>query len=355
MAALDLLASVEDMFLPEDALDFVRRMATEHPNPDAGKDDRDNLLQQGINTVRGHGAGAIRDLVFTNKKYLDVFKDAIERSVRDPSLAVRACAVSTVSAVAVHDVKWAILLFDQLLDADDTILTSHYVEDFLDRGLRLHIGDLLPVIERMLRSKIEKVRQAGGRLACLARLFHPELDDLSESAMADDHASRLGAAEVASQNFTLPDCRAWCVKALQRFFNDEDADVRSHAAGSFWHLWQQPELPLADYDGLIRSFLDSKAFAEEPSYLLHALDDTRQRVPETILDVCDTFVAKCAEKARDISTGIAADETTVGKLVFRAYAQLEAQSLRQRALGLIDRMCEEGLQSASKHLVDFER
>ena len=232
---------------------------------------------------------------------------------------------------------------------------SHHVKDFLARGLLAHIEDLRPIIERMLRSEIEKVRQAGGRLACLARLYHPSLDDLSETAMTSDPACRFGAAEVASQNLTNPDCRAWCEAALQRFFNDEDENVRRHAAGCFWHLWQQPELPLGEYNATIRSFLDSRAFAEEPAYSLHALDDTRQRVPETILDVCDTFVAKCAEKARDIRTSIAADETTVGKLVFRAYAQLDAQPLRQRALGLIDLMCAEGLQSAGKHLTEFER
>ena len=173
--------------------------------------------------------------------------------------------------------------------------------------------------------------------------------------MSGDPACRLGATEVASQNLTNADCRAWCEAALIRFFKDDDGDVRRHAAGSFWHLWQQPDLPLGDYEALFRSFLDSKAFADEPTYLLHALDDTRQRVPETILDVCDMFVTKCAEKAKDISTAMACDEITVGKLVFRAYAQLEARPLRRRALELIDRMCAEGLQSAGKHLADFER
>lgn len=355
MAALDLLGSVEGMFLPGDAVEFIKRMATQHPHPEPVEDERNDLLQHGINTVRGHAVQAIRDLVFTDKAYLDIFRGAIEHCVQDPSLAVRACAASTILAVATHDLQWAVNLFKQLLNADDKLLTSHYVEDFLARGLQTHIEDFRPIIERMLRSGIENVRQAGGRLACLARLYHPDLNDLSETAMTSDPASRLGAAEVASRNLTNPDCRAWCDAALRRFFNDEDENVRQHAAGCFWHLWQQPELPLDDYNGLIRSFLDSKAFTEEPTYLLHALDDTRQRVPETILDVCDTFVAKCAEKAKDISTSMAGDETTVGKLVFRAYAQLEAQPLRKRALGLIDLMCTEGLQSAGKHLTEFER
>lgn len=355
MAALDLLASVEDATLPDDAIEFIQRMATEHPHPEADKNDDRDPVQHGINTVRGHGVGAIRNLIFSDKVYMEIFRATVKRCVLDPTLAVRACAVSTLAAVAVQDEPWAITQFKQLLGANDKILNSHYVEDFLARGLRKHIEDFRPIIDRMLLSELKEVRQAGGRLACLARLYHPDLDDLSEAAISGDSACRLGATEVASQNLTNADCRPWCETALIRFFNDDDGDVRRHAAGSFWHLWQQPDLPLGDYDALIRSFLESKAFADEPTYLLHALDDTRQRVPETILDVCDTFVARCAEEAKDISTSMAGDETTVGKLVFRAYAQLEAQPLRKRALELIDRMCAEGLQSAGKHLTDFER
>ena len=47
MAALDLLASVEDMLLPDDALQFIQRMATEHPHPEFAEDERNDLLQHG--------------------------------------------------------------------------------------------------------------------------------------------------------------------------------------------------------------------------------------------------------------------------------------------------------------------
>lgn len=355
MAALDLLASIEEISLPEDAVQFIRSMATKHPDPEPAAEQEKDLLFLGINSVRGHGVEAIRDLILHDKSYLEIFDKEIEQCIRDPSLAVRACAASTMMAVAVHDSTKAVALFKQLVDADDKLLATRYIDDFVGRGLRKHIDKLRPIVERMLHSEIEKVRQAGGRLACLARLYHANLDDLSEAAMAGDTACRRGATEVASQNLTHPECRPWCEAALRRLFNDENPNVRQQAAGCFWHLWQQPELPLTDYDALIRSFLDSASFNEEPTCLLHALDETRRRVPETILDVCEAFVTKCTEKARDVRTGIAADETTVGKLVFRAYAQLEALPLRGRALDLIDRMCAEGLQSAGKHLIEFER
>lgn len=355
MAALDLIASIEDAKVPDDAVQFIRRMAAEHPDPNENENESDDPLRHGINTVRGHAVQAIRDLVFFSKEYLETFRAAIEQSVRDPSLAVRACVSSTLLAVAAHDETWAVYLFKQLLESEDSLLNSYYVEDFLARGLRMHIQDFRPIIERMLRSDVAGVRESGGKLACLARLYHQEHDDLSELAMSGDSACRLGATHVANQNLTNTDCRAWCEASLIRLFDDESCDVRHQAARSFWHLWKHPDLPLRDFNGLICSFLDSIAFADDPSFLLYALNDTRQRVPETILDACDTFVTKCAEEARDITTSKAGDETMIGKLVFRAYAQLEAQPLRKRALDLIDRMCAEGLQSAGKQLTEFER
>jgi hypothetical protein len=60
--------------------------------------------------------------------------------------------------------------------------------------------------------------------------------------------------------------------------------------------------------------------------LLHALEDTRQQIPETTLEVCEEFVRRCAAQDGDISASIAADERTVGTLVFRSYAQFEEPS-----------------------------
>lgn len=355
MAALDLLGSIKDVTLPDDTIQFIVLMATVHSHPEADKHDDRDPVQHGINTVRGHGASAIRNLILSNKIYLEIFRAAIERCISDPCIAVRACAVSTLLAVAVHDERTALNFFIPLLQTDDIILKSHYAENFIARGLREHIDDLLPIIERMLLSIRDDVRQVGGRLVCLARLYHPQLDHLAGLAISGDFAARLGAAEVAKSNLTNAACRPWCESTLMHFFDDENDSVRLRAAGCFWHLWHQPDIPLGEYDELIQSFLKSQAFTEEPTFLINALKDTRQRVPETILEVCDVFVTKCANQAKDIRTSYAADETTVGKLVFRAYAQLGTHPLRLRALGLIDHMCAEGLQSAGKNLTDFER
>ena len=173
--------------------------------------------------------------------------------------------------------------------------------------------------------------------------------------MNGDKHCRLGACEVAKSNLLHADCRAWCEGALIRLFKDEDQEVRKKAAGCFWHLWHSPETPITNFNTVIRAFLESPAFVDEPTYLLHALEETKHKVPEAVLDVCELFIARCSEEARDIRTSMAGDELTIGKLVFTSYAQLQAQPLQLRALSAIDRMNLEGLSSADKHLSEFER
>jgi hypothetical protein len=360
-AALNVLGSLKVYPLPDDLCNFIKTLAVDHPDPEKEQWEGEqpyyggDILRHGINTVRGRAAEAIRDLIWYDERYLQVFLLTVTRIVNDKTLSVRSCVASTLIAVAGCDAGAGISLFSQLTQTDDRLLGTPYAEKFISYALREHFGKLRVHIERMLQSEYASVKQIAGRLACLARLYHQSADDLGETALAGDSCMRLRAAEVAENNLVYPECRGWCEAALVRLFNDGDHKVRNQASRCFWHLWKNTEIPLASFNSLIAVFTKSKAFTEEPSMLLHALEDTRQQMPETTLDVCDEFVTKCAAQARDISTGIAADEITIGKLVFRSYAQFQSRDLKLRALSLIDRMCEEGLHSASKNLVEFDR
>lgn len=359
-SALDILGSITDIELPQDAIQYIQSTA-DHPNPEAELWDGErpycggDILTHGINSVRGFVAEAIRDLVYYDDRYLSIFRSTIEKLVNDPSLAVRSCVASTLHAVAQHDIPLALRWSSLLFEADDRLLATAYVQRLIYQGLRDYWMHFSSIIQRMLLSSHEKVKVAGGTLACLARLYHLEADVLSVAALKGDMHCRLGACEVAKSNLLIADCCEWCKTALAQLFSDERPEVRKKAARCFWHLWQSPDTPLADFDTLIRSFLASPAFADEPTYLLHALEETKCQVPEAVLDVCEVFIARCSEEARDIRTSLAADEHTIGKLVFTAYAQLKSQAMQMRALNAIDRMNLEGLSSANTHLAEFER
>ena len=354
-ATLGLLSSIKDMMLPDDTLEFIRRMATTHPDHEASSDISGDTLYQGVYTVRDHGVVAIRDLIIANYVYLDVFREAIMQIMTDSSLAVRSLTASLLLAASRFEQPWAIDQFKRLLGTDYLLLSSHYVQSFIASNLQQEAEDLLPAIEMMLSSEKEAVRQSGARLACLAHLYHPNLESISNAAIHGDTACRLGAAQVASHNLTNPDCRTWCEETLILFFNDQDADIRRQAAQCFSLLWHNSELPIIDYENLICSFLESSAFVDEPTLLLHALESTRHQIPNSILDVCSIFISRCSQGARDIRTSYAGDGLIVGRLVFTVYAQLNDSVLRDKSLRLIDQMCAEGLHGVTSHLIEYER
>jgi hypothetical protein len=132
-SALDILGSITNAELPEDAIQFIQQ-ASHHQDPEAELWDADkpyyggDILTCGINSVRGYVAEAIRDLLFTDAQYLPIFTPTIERLVNDPSLAVRSCVASTLLAAARHDTPLALRWSVILLEADDRLLATAYVE-----------------------------------------------------------------------------------------------------------------------------------------------------------------------------------------------------------------------------------
>ncbi len=359
-SALDTLSSITEIDLPEDAINYIQRTGN-HPSPEKELWDGENpcyggdMLTHGINSVRGFVAEAIRELVISDVRYLSIFHMTIDNLVGDKSLAVRSCVASTLLAVLQHNAKLALDWTEKLLDADDRLLATRYVQELIHQGLREYFDAFSPVISRMLGSTYGNVRKSGGLLACLARLYHKNAEGLSEAALKGDECCRLGASEVAQSNLLHPDCREWCQITLIRLFNDESQSVRKRAAGCFWHLLQAPETALTEFDALMRGFLTSPAYFDEPTYLLRTLEKTEHKVPEVILDVCQTFVVRCSRDARNMRTSMARHQYTIGRLVFTSYAQLQSHQLQLQALDVIDQMSLEGLDGASTHLTEFER
>ncbi|WP_309386734.1 hypothetical protein [Cerasicoccus frondis] len=353
MAALDLLGTLNTYPLPDDVEEFISGMALEHSDPDESR--MENLTSVALNSVRGHALSAIGYLIRNNHSHFQNFETTITSSVNDSHLAVRIAALDTLFAIALTDQSWAVNSFIHLLNTDERIFKGHRIETFIRYGLDEHISAFSPIIRRMLATTNDDVNQAAGRLACLARLHHDDMDTLAQVAINGNEHCRFGAAQVAASNVTSQDCRNWCETTLSTLFHDKAATVRQQAAACFRELWKNPELDLRKFEQLIQRFIQSPALATDPSFLLHALEETQQTMPICSLDVCEAFVLQCAEQARDISTSIAVDESRVGKILFKAYSQLNGQPERTRALDIIDAMCLEGLSSVKGHLAEIER
>ena len=188
---------------------------------------------------------------------------------------------------------------------------------------------------------------ASARLHC----DHHEHRPVQEALGSDVH-HRLGAAQVASAKIATPGCLRWSEDIPVELFNDDDAAVRSETASCFRHLKDGVIDTCGD---LIAAFCNSKAFQEDSFSVLRMLEKSLGRLPGTTCLVCEKFLDRFADEARDIRTHRAGDTPTVAKLGFRTYQQHQNDEWTCRSLNLIDHLCLEGIGDAGSHLDQFER
>ena len=357
----DVLGNIEDP-LPNDAVQMLHHLATEHEDPDSEvwQEDAgggqpyygDDIYTNGINTTRGRAAGAIQKLIFNDVVSTKRLRPTLDRMIRDRSAAVLSCVAGTLRAVACHDPALGMSLFRNMDLSEDRLLSTRHVRGFIHDHLHDGFAELRPIVERMLRSSEPEVRKAGARLACIAALIHEGAADLVDEALRGDSRHRLGVAQVAAANIAASECRTWCEATLAELFDDDDSEVRRKAASCFHQMQDEA---LDTYGDLIGTFCDSRAFQEGSFWILHTLEASLGRLPGMTCEVCEKFVDRFADEARDIRTRRAGDTRTVAKLVFRTYQQHQDDEWTFRSLNLIDRLCLERTHDAGREFEQFER
>ena len=357
----DVLGNIEDP-LPDDAVQMLHQLATEHEDPgsEAWQEDAGggkpyyggDILNNGINTTRGRAADAIRDLILSDATYIDRFRPTLDRMVQDRSAAVLSCVAGTLWVVACHDPALGMLLFHNMNLSEDRLLATHHVYNFIRGSLHDNFTELRPIIERMLRSSEPEVREAGARLASIAALIRERAANLVDEALRGDAPHRLGVGQVAAANIAGPEYRAWCEATLIALFDDEDSKVRRKAASCFRQLQDEA---LDGYGDLIAKFCDSKAFEEDSSCILNTLEKSPERLPGMTCEICEKFLDRFADEARNIQTSRAGDTDIVAKLIFRTYQQHQNDEWTFRSLDLIDRLCLDRIHDAGREFEQFER
>ena len=360
-AIADVLGNIKEQ-LPDTALEMLGWLATEHEDPsredwkEGGRERatkyRRDISGFGINTTRGRAALAIRNLILYDAEYVDRLRPALDRMVGDPNAAVLACVVAALRAVAFHDPALAVQLFRSMDVSDEGLLATRDAYDFFRERLHDSFPHLRSFLERMLRSSAPKVCEAGARLACLALLTGQDAGDLVSEAQTGTPNQRLGVAQAAAANVALPQYRRWSEFSLLNLFDDDDNKVRRAAASCFRNLEDQP---LEAYEDLIRAFCNSRAFEEGSFWILRLMEASLDRLPGMACLVCEKFLDRFADEARDIRTRRAADAPTLVKLVFRTYQQHLDDEWAPRALNLIDRLCLDRIGEAGQQLEQFER
>lgn len=336
--------------VPDEIIETLIDRALRAPNPmddnevldstTAESPYRDELLERGINTSRGHCAESLGNILVYDADgcRTALVMPVLNQLASDPSLAVRACVAHVISACFRHAQAQAIAAFHILVDTHDILFTTRYVEQLICQVGRYDIDVIASVIERMLASTTARVRRVGGRLAAYVSL-ELGMDLLRIVSQSADSYTRRGAAEVCAGRLPHAANAVAAADAICQFVQDEDREVQEAASNVVVALRDRALQP---FEQELVALIESPSFSAAIPQLLITLDRAPDRIDNLILNCVRRFLDLHSSAARDISTRAAADAREVGELLMKAYAQASHVSGRSDVLDLIDSLLMSG-------------
>lgn len=335
------IANLPGKILSKDVLDIVSWYALNDPDPTEELWRIDNsrgmefyggkIHDAGLNSVRGMVAHSISKIIYYNKNLINYFTPALNKMVKDDSIAVRSCVAKTLEMVSMYDKPFAIALFKKLIKTDDILLKTPYVARFVYYRLRDSFEDMEPIINRMITSENPEVNEIGAISASYASLIlENNLPQLNYSLyISEKH--RLGVAKAFSEYLPYSNSPKLVIEVLCKLFSDPSENVRN---SSYWSFRKINDANINDYIDLIRNFIFNK-FSCSFSRLVHSLNDLKE-LPEISIDVCEQFFKISGLKAGDIQRGSAGTAMHVTEMILRIYGQTNDENISKKCLDLID-------------------
>ena len=311
------------------------------PNPD--------LEFEGINTTRGSLAYSLANLLSYDKDGTRTAKVTphLVKWASDPVLGVRTCVAHIIGACLQHEPSRAYEAFDQLIDTDDILLTTRSVERLI-----LYVGKstpekIDPVVDRMLKSKEPKVREAGGNIAVIAAC-HWNRAQLMERILAADVDIRKGAAEGCVKMISVSQDSKLVLDALHKLMNDEDDEVRKKI-GEIAKVFNGHELCLpADF---LKELIKSPTYIHViPQLLIHL-----EKVTDKVDDLIDLALHRFIEINGDDIANMQTRSYRILDLVIRGLAQAKNKKRISALLDILDRLVEMNVYGINEKIERIER
>jgi hypothetical protein len=348
------ISAVADRDLPDEILGIVIYHALNGHTPEGsggltGKSHGANLVNTGINTIRGSAADCLASLLFRKPARWQKLQQAVASVVHDASWAVRAVGISCLTALLNINRDQAVSMFVEIAGKNDALLGSMFVPRFLHFASQTHYDALRGILQEMLTSEDGDAREAAAQAITIASFrVKNAFEDLQLVRNAPEDA-RAAWIEVAAENLRFSELSAHCREWLREAFYDSSNKVRD-VAGRCFHRLSSDQL--CHEVELIDTFLESPAFEHAATFLLMGLEHAVDRLPDV--------VCRIPERALELSRAQDQNQRPwwthqMSTLVLRLYNQTRDPEIRRRCLDAIDNMIELGVGEVAVDLEKIER
>ena len=313
-------------------LDEIVRLA-DHPSPEPEElsfvkawDERDvgDFETTALNCVRAGCAMAIGQRLFEVPGDLHRFRSVIEKLLADPHPAVRISALGICLPIWNIDRNQA---FDWFIAGcshpDQQIHLCRNAVSFVNYAQNEFWPRLFPVFEELLRSSTDKISQHAASRITLNWIMRDANPEAVESCIVGTVPQREGVADFVSQEIGHDGPSDKTLPLLKRLLGDEAVSVRKEAS-SFTQF--TGSLTKENAIKAVEAYLDSPAFAEDPSDLTRELADLSGSVlpfANVILRFCDKLAKDVADQTRGVQRPLSLYMDKLVQVLLRLYDQAQ--------------------------------
>ncbi len=372
-APVDLVEQVLERFHGEDSRDFasafcwllqgraadewspaslsrLTKLATMHPDPaanklsvgnadgdfDASRASPSTLHTNAMNCVRGAAGMAIGAILRNHTDCFETMRAALEHLCTDPHPAVRVAGIEACLPILAMDKDFALECFRNACESDVRVTASPAGVYFFNCGMENHATIVGHLIVQMALSDIPEVAQEGALEVAARWLFGQHFESELQTCMSGTTPQRRGIAQIAAEFVSKPEYFSECEPWVRQLMDDPDKDVR----GELHRLARSREILLTDRGiDLVRRFVKSLAFADDPTGLLYGLDEhSGDLIPfsDVLFSAVEQFVGPLLEDSRDMRTAVQLDVSHLNRLLLRLYEQAESAGERGIISGCLD-------------------
>jgi len=282
-----------------------------------------NLETNVLNCVRGVATLAIGRLLWNHSDLLDRFKTVIERICEDRHPAVKMAVVEACLPVLNLDKDFAIACFCKASADDLRVAASRAATHYFNCGMLGHRDQLTTLVKQMLASAQTDVALHGALEVGARWLFHDYFIEEFPNCLRGSVPQRKGLAQIAAQFAAKLEFFEKCQTIITALKDDPDEEVREQLR----QFVRTPDiLQIPAGATFVQSFIDSQAFRDDPTVLVHALErfsGTLLPFSNVLLAMCDQFVGPLRAATRDVSQGVMYDLSQFLPILVRLYEQAE--------------------------------
>jgi len=338
----------------EAADDHVRTMNPREPTQIQDLLDGGDVEASGINSERGVAWEALGAVLWDDESKLAEISRLLTRRIEfEPLTSVRMSMYRAINSMVKFDVDLGLELLRRLANKDLSALQSNHGRHVLRWASWNYPDAMHPVLDALVSSDDDGLRALGLTYRA-ARSLGDETEARSFLDLAtDDVLARRICAFVATRNLKSDRIGDTAAAWLVGLFNDPDSRVRDEASQIGWLELLDGD---ADRSELVRAFLTSATFNDDPEQLMHALGERVDRFAEITFDAIRRVLELKDAWAQEGGHRAAGAVYHLGQTLIALYRACEGDEVREaRLLDLFDEYLAADLHEMRAQISEYER